>query len=40
MQGNTFQFNVKMLKLGDHDIILGVDRMKSSTPVTFDFEGN
>lgn len=40
MQGIGFQFTFRVLKLGDYDVILGVDWMRAHNPLTFDFVGN
>jgi len=37
MQGHTFQANLRVLELGGCDIVLGVDWMKTVSPLTFNF---
>ena len=37
MQGHEFKANLRVLKLGRHDIVLGVDWLKQYSPVLFDF---
>jgi hypothetical protein len=37
MQSYEFKANLRVLKLGRHDIVLGVDWLKQFSPVLFDF---
>jgi len=37
MQSYEFKANLRVLKLGRHDIVLGVDWLKQYSPVLFDF---
>jgi hypothetical protein len=37
MQSYVFKANLRVLKLGRHDIVLGVDWLKKYSPVLFDF---
>ena len=37
MQGELFEANLRLLKLGGYDLVLGVDWMKNVSPINFDF---
>ena len=37
MQGEDYQANLRLLKLGECHIVLGVDWMKEVSPISFDF---
>ena len=37
MQGERFEANLRLLKLGGFDVVLGVDWMKQVSPICFDF---
>ena len=37
MQGEVFEANLRLLKLGGCHIVLGVDWMKEMSPISFDF---
>lgn len=37
MQNTRFNFTLRILDLGDYDMILGVDWMQKHGPITFDF---
>lgn len=40
MNGTRFQCNLRVLELGDYDLILGTDWMRAHSPVTFDYGRN
>ena len=37
MHGKEFEADLRLLKLGGYDIVLGVDWMKEVSPISFDF---
>ena len=37
MQGEGFEVDLRLLKLGGCDVVLGVDWMKHISPICFDF---
>ena len=37
MQGEGFEAKLRLLKLGECDVVLGVDWMKDVSPISFDF---
>ena len=37
MQGEEFEVDLKLFKLGGCDVVLGVDWMKHVSPICFDF---
>ena len=37
MNGENFSTDLRLLKLGSRDVVLGVDWMKGISPISFDF---